>query len=150
MQDRKQEHRDRPTEVDQFPEPGIDKDVFGAAQISFDDSGGAPIRQQRTGVRDYCRVVVDVHGAGVGRDGVDDLVHVALRRQARADVDELPDTRLGDEKADDPLEEGSVAPGRLPDSRPVLLDLLGCGTVCREVLPAAQQVVVDAGDVSVG
>src|ERR1039457_5538857 len=75
-----------------------------------------------------------------------DLVHVALGRNAGADVEELADAGRGEEPHR-PAEEIAVGPRDRPDigidrgHRPAQV-LVG-----QEIVAAAQQVVVDTGDV---
>jgi hypothetical protein len=91
------------------------------------------------------RVVGDVDHPGLGSDRLRDLVHVALGRQAHADVHELPDALRGE------VPHGSVAEGL-----DVLAHGLGLGgegedllrdlPVDGEIVLAAHEVVVHAGD----
>ena len=56
------------------------------------------------------RVVVDVHDAGGRVEALGYLVDVFGGRQARADVDELPDARLFDQVPDHPAEDRALGP----------------------------------------
>jgi len=69
--------------------------------------------EQRAGVHQHQRVVVDVDDAGLGRDGLGDLVGVVGGRQAGADVLELADARLAGQVADRAGQEPSVGASRL-------------------------------------
>lgn len=63
------------------------------------------------------RLIVDVDDPASTRCHlVGDLVHVALYRQTRADVHELPDP-LRDREADSQAEKRSVCAGEVPDLR---------------------------------
>jgi hypothetical protein len=94
-------------------------------------------------------VDVDIYDPSVGRIGLRDLVHVALGRQAAADVDELPDACVDQEphRAGKELAHLTCAD---PELRGELESLLGRLAVDREVVLAAQVVVVHAGDVRGG
>jgi len=89
---------------------GPRQDDTGIAQVGVDVVGGAlrVAGQQRTGVSEHHRVVVHVDDPGRGRDGLGDLVGVARRRDAGADVEELPHPRFPGEVADGAPEERSL------------------------------------------
>jgi len=55
-------------------------------------------RQKRVGVHVHDRVTVDVGHPGARCDFGRDLVHVPGGRDARADVDDLPNARLADQE----------------------------------------------------
>jgi hypothetical protein len=57
-------------------------------------------------------VVVDVDDPGPGRHALRDLVGVVVGRDPGADVDELPDPRLGGQEAHRAGEEGAVGADR--------------------------------------
>ena len=57
------------------------------------------------------RVVVDVHHPRGRVDLVGHLVHVALRGQARTNVDQLAQTRIGDQVPDGAAQERPVGAG---------------------------------------
>jgi hypothetical protein len=67
--------------------------------------------------------------------------------QARADVEELPDTPLGGEEMDDPAEEGPVHPGRPGTARDHRQELRGGGPIGVEVVLPAEDEVIDPGHV---
>ena len=81
---------DGPGEVDQLAQSGVGQDGGGLAQVSENDAGGAGAGQQRVRVDVDDRVVVHVDHPGIRRGPPGDLVHVPGRRDAGADVDELP------------------------------------------------------------
>jgi hypothetical protein len=102
------------------------------------------------------RIVVDVHGPHQRVDLVRDLVHVSLRGQARADVEDLADPRLAHQVTDNPAQEGPVGlgtdgrVGRYPQGR--LDDLAVGGEIIlsaqeSEIILSAQESIVDTGDV---
>jgi hypothetical protein len=120
VQDRQQRDRHGPGEVEQPRSLG--KDRGSVAEVSVDVLGGARLAavQQRAGVSEDHRVVVDVHDAGLRRDGLGDLVGVARRRDAGADVEELADARLPGEVPDHAAEERPVRPRAVGHVRPDL------------------------------
>jgi hypothetical protein len=106
-----------------------------------------PAGQQRAGVREHQRVVVDVDHAGLRRDGLGDLVRVGRGGQPGADVEELADPGRIGQVVHAAAEERPVGPGGLPDPGEGLDRLLARHPVGGEVVLPAQPVVVDAGDV---
>src|SRR5262249_26272235 len=74
------------------------------------------------------------------------LVGVAGRGQSRAEVEELPDARVG-QVAHGPGEEGAVGPGRGADGGVGGYGLLAGDPVGLEVVLSAEPVVVDPGRV---
>ena len=89
------------------------QDGAGVAQVGVDVLGGARFAagEQRPGVGEDDRVVVHVDDPGLRCDVLGDLVSVARRRDAGADVEELPDPRLPGEVADGTAEERAVRVG---------------------------------------
>ena len=112
----------------------------------------APLRPARRGraAPDHGpdhRVVVDIDHARVRSDLLGHLVHVGLGGKTAAKVDELPDTCFLSEKADRPADERPVI---ADDSRHVRRGrdkLLGRLAVDGEVVLAAEQVIVNPGDI---
>ena len=126
---------------------GVAEDGADVAQVRFDVVRGARLMagQEGAGVSEHDRVVIRVQDAGLGRDRLGDLVHVTFRRDAGADVEELPYPRLPGEVADGAAEERPVRAG---GERPVRVDpgrLLGRLPVGGVIVLAAEQVVVDPG-----
>ena len=102
--------------------------------------------QDGLAVRDRDRVDVGVDHARTRVGVLGDLVHVALGRDAGADVEELADAGRGEEP-DRPAEERPVGPGDRPDVGLDRDDRPAQVLVGQEVVAAAQPVVVDPGDV---
>jgi hypothetical protein len=98
-------------------------------------------------VGEHHRVIVDVHGPGVRGDLVRRFVRVDGRRQAGADVQELPHPGLAGQVAHDAPEEGTVGPGDVHDARVDGTELVAGRLVDRVVVGAAQPVVPDPGGV---
>src|SRR6185437_2372969 len=125
------------------------KDLPGIAQVRVEVRGGAlrGAGQQSAGVREHQRVVVHVDDPAARRGGLCDLVGVARGRQPGADVEELTDALGSRQVAHRPGQERPVGLGGQPDAG---IDA-DCGVpgapVGREVVLAAQPVVVDARDV---
>ncbi len=80
MQNRDQQHRHRPGQVQQPPHVRVVEDRLRLAQVGQNGQGGGLVGQQRVGMRMDHRVVVDVDHPGVPRDLLRDLVDVALGR----------------------------------------------------------------------
>jgi hypothetical protein len=83
VQDRDDQEGHRPLQVQ--PEPWMLEDRLRPAQVGLDHRDVGRPAEQRVGVGEHHRVVVDV-----GDAGVDDLVHIALGGQAGA-----PSSRQG-------------------------------------------------------
>src|SRR5205807_1249102 len=112
VQDRDQQQADGPAEVDQPADDGIGQDLRGPADVEGGDLGGTGVGEQRLAVRVDDRVVVDVYHVDRRVDLVRDLAHVALGGQPGTDVEQLGDTRLGDQVAHGPAQERPVRLGR--------------------------------------
>src|SRR6185437_5457273 len=140
-----QRDRYRAGEVEQLA--GLRQDLAGVAQVGVDVVGGACLvaDEQRAGVREHDRVVVHVDDAAFRRDGLGDLVEVARRGDAGADVEELPDPGFPGQVADRTPEERPVRPRGEGHLRPELERLLGGFPVGGVVVLAAEQVVVHPG-----
>lgn len=111
VHDRHQQHPHRTAEVDRPQHGGIAQDRLRPAQIALDDGRAALALQQRAGVHQHHRIVVDVDHPGAGIDPLRDLVHVARPRQAGAEVEELGDAAPG-QMAHRPAEKRPVGPRR--------------------------------------
>jgi hypothetical protein len=77
-------------------------------------------------------------------------VHVRLGGQAAAEVDELPDARLVRQVTDDPADERPVVTDDSRHVRRYLEQPLGRLPVDGEIVLAAEQVVVNPGDIRPG
>jgi hypothetical protein len=138
--------RDRPGEVEHVPHLGGGQDVGRRAKVGV-DVGGAPLRrggQQRPGVGEYQRIVVDVNDAAARIHRLRHLMHVTCRRQPGADVEELPDAGLRGQVPDGPAEERAVLPRSGAHPGHGRHHLVGHLPVRREVILAAQVVVIQA------
>jgi hypothetical protein len=152
VQDADEYQRDRLAEIQHIPDHLIPQDVVGVPQIGM-DVGGAPFRrrrEQRTRVREHQRVVVHVDDVARRRGPLRDLVHVVGGRQARSDIEELPDTRLGREVPDRAAEETALLTRPDPDGWPLLKHLVRRLAISREVVLPAKVVIVNPGRVRPG
>ena len=128
---------------------GAGQDLVGVLDVGV-EVGRLALRaagQQRAGVREHDRVVVDVDHPRLGGDGLRHLVGVVRRRQAGADVEELADALARRQVAHRAGEEPPVGLDRQDRLRVDLQRLLADLPVDREVVLAAEPVVVDPGDV---
>ncbi len=147
VQHREQQQADRPVEVDQPRDRGVGQDVGRIADVGVDDVGVHGVAEQRLAVRVDDRVVVDVDDVHARVDLVRDLADVARRGQPGPDVDQLGDAHLADQVAHHPAQERAIVLGgqrRLGRElhRPARELPVG-----REVVLAADEVVVHPGDV---
>src|SRR6266542_493139 len=120
------------------------QDLVRPAQVALDDGHLVGGRQQRPGVHDHHRVVVDVDDPGVRRGGLGDLVDVLLRGQPGPEVQELADAGVLGEEPHGPAEERPVGPRGARRGRVRRDHLFGGRLVGLEVVLAAEHVVVDA------
>jgi hypothetical protein len=146
VQDAEEHDRDRPAEVQDPGGPGQDRGEV--AQVGVDVGGRAlgAAGQQGPGVQEHDRVVVHVHHPGVRRHPLGHLVRVVRRGQPGPDVEELPDARLGGQVVHHAAEKRPLRADAEPYFRQRGDDLLGDHPVRREVILAAQPVVVDPRD----
>ena len=113
-------------------------------QVRVDDRSTVT-RGQGLRVSQHRRVVVHVNDPGVRRDCLGDLVHVPVGGQPGAEVEELPDARLGGQEPDRAAEERPVGPGHLGELGGHFHHLAGGSPVGGEVVLPAEQVVIDPG-----
>ena len=92
------------------------------------------------------RVVVDVDDAGGRVEALGYLVDIFGGRQARADVNELPDAGLFDQVPDHPAEDRALGPDAELDGGQRRDDLITERPVGGEIVFAAEKVVIYAGD----
>src|ERR1019366_6443573 len=141
-----EQQADRLAEVDQAPDGVVGEDLLRFAQVAVDDRGVVVAGQDGLAVRDRDRVDLDVGNPGTRIGLMGDLVHVALGRNAGADVEELADAARGEEPHR-PAEEIAVGPRDRPDVGIDRGDRPAQVLVGQEIVAAAQQVVVDTGGV---
>ena len=125
----------------------VPEDLGRPAQIAEHDTDRVAPLEQRLAMRADHRIVVDVHHTRVRRDRLRHLVHAVLRGQAGAEVEKLADARLPSQEADHPADERPVVTDHPRDIGERGGQLLRGPPVGREVVLAAQNVVVDPGHV---
>jgi hypothetical protein len=143
---RHQHQGHRLVEVDQLADGGVFDDGARLAHVAEEEAGVARPGQPGAGVGRHDRVVVDVGDADVRRDRVGQFMGVRRGGDAGADVDDLPDSALGDEahRTAEEIAVGAGAGGHLGGDlhhavRGLPVDLV--------VVPAAEEVVVHPGRV---
>jgi len=140
-----EQHRDRFAEVDHAEHVRVREDRLGVAHVGADDHGRVVAGQRRAGVGEHGRVDVDVRDARVIAVPPRHLVHVVVRGQPAAHVEELPDPRLFGQVADGSVEEAPVLPGDVQAGGEDLERGLHERPVDGEVLRTAEQPAVGAG-----
>ena len=98
--------------------------------------------QQRLRVQQHDRVVVHVHDPGFRGSRLRDLMNVLPGGKARADVEKLPDPRLGGKKSHDPPQECPLRQGLMGGELPQ--------TTGREVAGVVDEVGEGVTDVAIG
>jgi hypothetical protein len=117
--DRDEYHRDRLAEVQDLPRHLVGQDRLRVAQVAGEVAGAAlgGAGQQCPRVRQHRRVIVDVDDPARRVHPLRDLVHIPGRGQAAADVEELPDARLGRQETYRAGEELPILPRHGPRAR---------------------------------
>ncbi|QUQ68254.1 hypothetical protein JJ691_59990 [Kutzneria sp. CA-103260] len=145
VQDRAHQDHDRLGEVEQPQRLRVVQDAVGVGDV-FPDAGRVGVAGEDVeAVGDGDVLVVDVDHAGVGHEALGDLVHVADRGQAGAEVEELADPVL-DAMENRSAEERTVVAGEGACLGQDGEDLLGRVPVDLEVVGAVEEVVVHSGD----
>src|SRR5205823_3681305 len=143
VQDRHEQYRDRPAQVEHGFDVRMAEDPLRVAQVLLDHRGVPVASEDRPAVRHRDRVDVDVHHPRVRCGLPGHLVHVAQGRDAGTDVEELAYPGV-DQVLHGAPQEGAVGVrlyryvGHGGDR------LTGELAVGGEVVRAAEQVVVDA------
>jgi len=147
VQERDEYEPDRLAEVDHVTDVLVVEDRLRFARVRVNVGGPALGRggQQGPRVSEDQGVVVAVHDPAGRVDGLGDLVHAVRRRQPGADVEELPDARLGRQVPHGPAQERPVLPRGGASVRRMLQHLLRQRPVGGEVVLPADHVVVHAG-----
>ena len=147
VHDRDQHDRDRLAEVQRGRRRGNDRVRVPQVRVEVGARALRAAPQQRPGVGQHDRVVVDVDDPAVRRDALRDLVGVVGGGDPGADVQELPDSGLPGQEADRAGEERAVGAHRVHQVRVGLQGLLAEFPVGGEIVLPAQPVVVHPGDV---
>jgi hypothetical protein len=143
VRDCDEQNADRPIKIDQGLQLGVAQESVRPAQITKDGRYSGASCEQRSGVHDYLRVVIYVDHAGIGVDLLGDLVNVAACGQTGANVDELPDSRLGGQVLNRSAEERPIAMGGFDGLGYGGLDLFCGSAIGLVVVLATQEVIVD-------
>ena len=147
MQDVRAHHRYRLRQIKQAEKFRALQDHGRLAQVGVHHGDLLALDEQRLTMGPDHRVVVDVDHPRVRSDPLGHLVHVGLSGKTAAKVDELPDACFLSEKADRPADERPVIPHYPRHVRQGQDKLLGRLAVNGEIVLAAEQVIVDPGDV---
>ena len=130
---------------DQALQGRIGQDRIRVGQVPL-QGDHARAGQQRAGVRDHHRILVDIGHPAVRVSGPGELVGVLRGGQPAAGVDELPDALPG-QPGDGAGQEHPVLPGPHRQQREHLYEACRLGPVGGVVVLPAEQVVVHAGDI---
>src|SRR5205814_9035993 len=95
VQHRHHEHADRPVEVEQAGDGRVGQDPLRVEEVGLQDAALRVALQDVPAVYHGDRVDVDVHHPGGRVDPARDLVHGALGRDARPEIEELVDALGG-------------------------------------------------------
>jgi hypothetical protein len=147
VQDRGEQQAHRLGEVQETPDLRVAHDFRGPPDVGRDHLGGLPVGQQGLPVDVHHRVVVHVHRADRRVDLVRDLVHVVRGGQARSEVQQLRQSRFAGQVPDHTAQERPVGPGDRGCVRRDPQHRLDDPPVGGEIVLAAEERVVDAGDV---
>src|SRR5204863_7341321 len=138
---------ERLIEVDQLCGLGVGEDAFRLADIGVDYADMLISGYPMSGERGNNRIGVYAYDPG-GRVGSQrDVVDAAYREQATAEIKKLADAGGGGGEPHCRAEEGAIGPDGGHDLRDDREQLVGGLSVDREVVAAAEEVVVDPGRV---
>jgi len=125
---------------------GVRQDRGGVARVGLDHRGGRDAFEQDAAVPHGDAVVVDVDHARLRVELRHELVDVAARGQAGANVEELVDA-VREHVGDDAPQEGTVGAGHQDDVGTGGARRVGRVAINREVVETAEPVIIDAGRV---
>jgi hypothetical protein len=151
MQDGHEQQADWLAGVDEFPHMLVIDDPGRVPDVRGDDQCRRVAAQQRPGMRADDRVIVDIHDPRPRVGGAGDLMHVALRGQAGADVHELADAGRRHQVPHYPPQEcpvGASARRRVRSHLQGEFDNCAVGSVV--VLPAQMLIIYLAGNHTCG
>ena len=140
VQDAAQHQADRLVPVEQVAGGG--EDACWVAEVATDSERPLVVGQQRRGVGDHHRVVVQVDDADVRVETLGDLVHVLRGGQARADVEQLDQALIANHVPDDAGEHAALRPHAALDRGQHSDHPVRQRPVDREIITPAKQVVV--------
>lgn len=145
VQDRDHQHGDGLIEVDQFLHLRRGQHLGRASDVRVHDVRVRIVGEQRGTVRHGDRITVHVHHPGSRASRLRHLVDVALGRDARSEVDELPHPGV-DQETHGPPEKGAVGPRQGPHLRVDGRERRQRLPVYGEIVLAAQHCVVHPGN----
>jgi hypothetical protein len=146
LQDRHQQHGDRLAEVQHLRRASEDLAGVAGVGVNVLGSPGRVAGEQRPGMNENDRVIVDVDDPAPRRHRLSHLVRVIRRRNAGADVQELPDPCLCGQEPHHARLVGPVGASRLRDGGESSYRLVSGGPVSGEIILPAQPIVVDTSD----
>lgn len=146
MKDEGHAQRCRLREIDGSPQLRVAEDTGRVSQVTLGQDHAGGTLDVSPALREYDRVVVDVHNAGALVVPTDELVQVASRGQAGPDVNELRDTSLSGEELGSVLQEFPVLQCRQWHVRGRSEHEPGRFPVNVGILAATKIVVVHPGD----
>ena len=131
---------------------GLGHDLVRLAQVGVNIRGDTLLSagQQRAGMGQHHRVVVDIHDAGLGRYPLRDLMGVIRSRQPGPDIEELPDSRIFGQVADAAGQEAPGSAGDITHTRECRGPRVAGLPVDGKVVLAAEPVIPDPGRVRHG
>src|SRR5215475_12713419 len=142
VEDGHEQDRDRLLEVDPTFRRCSPQDRVGVTQVALDRQGSVADCQQSPRVHQHDRVVVDVDHPGLRRHPLGDLVDIALSRQTRTNIQELPDTRRTRQEPHYAPQEGPSLTNPVPCVRRNLEHRFRKLAIDLVVVLAAEKVVV--------
>ena len=147
VQGARAQHRHRLGQVEQAEDDRIPQDAGRVTQIAGHHADLVAGREQRPAVRADHGIVVDIDHPRVRRHPLGQLMHVSLGRQAAAEVQKLPDTPLDGQVTHHPAKKRPIITRYRCDVGNRLDQPFGCLAVSGEIVLAAEQVIVDPGDI---
>src|SRR5262245_52505625 len=133
-----------PTEIEHLHQVRITQNLVWLQDVRFDRHDAWTARQDVAAERDGNRIDVDIHHARRRVQRLRNLVHVASRRDARTQVQELAYSRRHG-KHHRSTEKSAIRPQEACKIRLDGKDLFRGFAVDREVVVAAQEIVIHAG-----
>jgi hypothetical protein len=125
-----------------IPDLGAGQQRGGIPEVCPDGDAAAGAGEHGLAMQDHDRVIVGVGDSRIRAGFGGHLVKRALGGQAGADVQELPDARLGGQVPGGHPQEGAVGQRLSPGLRDQSHDLLGSCPVSGEIVLAAEVVVI--------
>ena len=144
------QHGYRLGQVDQPGDVRVLQNAGRVTQVAEHHGDQVPGGEQRPAVRGDHGIVVDIDHPRLRRHPLGQFVHVGLRRQAAAEIEELPDPALGGQVTHHPAEKRPVVTRNRRDVGNRLDEPPGRLAVGGEIIFTTEQVIVNPGDVRRG